>query len=162
MRLDLVLELLDVPGQLLDVMEPISAAGANIVTIIHQRDVKTEKGMVSVQVTIEGDKETLDAVLNLLRERNVNIVEIDGVIQKEKIRTIIIGKIIESDIKDTIERLNNLEGVLVADLDLKMAEHPKESAAKIIVEADFGMKRDVMNKIKEIGEVKNFLVINEI
>ncbi|GAB4316227.1 MAG: allosteric regulator of homoserine dehydrogenase [Methanobacteriaceae archaeon] len=162
MKLDLVLELLDVPGQLLDVMEPISAAGANIVTIIHQRDVKTEKGMVSVQVTIEGDNDTLDAVLNLLRERDVNIVEIDGVIQKEKIRTILIGKIVESDIKDTIERLNNLKGVLVADLDLKMAEHPKESAAKIIVEADFGMKRDVMNKIKEIGELKNFLVINEI
>jgi len=162
MRIDLVLELLDVPGQLLDVMEPISMAGANIVTILHQRDVKTEKGMVSVQVTIEGDKETLDAVLNLLRERNVNIVEIDGVIQKEKIRTILIGKIIERDIKDTIERLNNLDSVLVADLDLKMAEHPKESAAKIILEADFGMKRDVMKKIKEIGEEKNFLVINEI
>ena len=162
MRIDLVLELFDVPGQLLDVMEPIGAAGANIVTIIHQRDVKTEKGMVTVQVTIEGDKENLDAVLSLLKERNVNIVEIDGVLQKEKIRTILIGKIVENDIKDTVERLNNLNGVLVADLDLKMAEHPKESAAKIIVEADSGMKRDVMNKIKEIGKLKNFLVINEI
>ncbi|MGC9516103.1 MAG: hypothetical protein ACP5C3_00220 [Methanomicrobiales archaeon] len=162
MRLDLVLELLDVPGQLLDVMEPISAAGANIVTIIHQRDVKTEKGMVSVQVTIEGDKETLDAVLKSLTSRGINIVEIDGVLQKEKIRTILIGKIVETDIKDTVERLNNLEGVCVADLDLKMAEHPKESAAKISVEADYGKKRDVMNKIKEIGNLKNFLVINEI
>ena len=38
MRLNLVLELLDVPGQLVSVLEPISGLGANLVTVIHKRE----------------------------------------------------------------------------------------------------------------------------
>ena len=38
MRINLVLELLDVPGQLVSVLEPISGLGANLVTVIHKRD----------------------------------------------------------------------------------------------------------------------------
>ena len=44
MRMDLVLELLDVPGQLVSVLKPISGLGANLVTVIHKRDIKNEKG----------------------------------------------------------------------------------------------------------------------
>ena len=54
MRVNLVLELLDVPGQLLDVLRPMGRLGANIVAVIHQRDVKTDEGKVPVQITIEG------------------------------------------------------------------------------------------------------------
>ncbi|HNS25136.1 MAG TPA: amino acid-binding protein, partial [Methanobacteriaceae archaeon] len=49
MRVNLVLELLDVPGQLLDVLRPMGRLGANIVAVIHQRDVKTDEGKVPVQ-----------------------------------------------------------------------------------------------------------------
>lgn len=43
MRMDLVLELLDVPGQLVSVLEPISGLGANLVTVIHKRDAKMKR-----------------------------------------------------------------------------------------------------------------------
>jgi len=56
MRFNLVLDVPDVPGQLLEVLEPMGRLGANIVAVIHQRDVKTERGTVPVQITIEGDK----------------------------------------------------------------------------------------------------------
>ena len=35
MRMNLVLELLDIPGQLVSVLEPIGVLGANLVTVIH-------------------------------------------------------------------------------------------------------------------------------
>ena len=44
MRINLVLELLDVPGQLIKILEPISMLGANLITIIHKRDYKSENG----------------------------------------------------------------------------------------------------------------------
>ena len=44
MRLNLVLELMDVPGQLVKVLEPIGSLGANLVTVIHKRDYKNENG----------------------------------------------------------------------------------------------------------------------
>ena len=162
MRLNLLLELLDVPGQLVDVLEPIGRLGANIVAVIHQRDVKTERGTVPVQITIEGDKETLDSVMKALKIQNIHVMEVDGVLRKEKITTILIGNIVDQDMKDTVDKLNEVKGVMVADLDLKMSEHPTESASKIIIEAEYGMRKKVLRKIKQLGKSKNFLVINEV
>ncbi len=162
MRLNLVLELLDVPGQLLDALNPIGRLGANIVAIIHQRDVKTERGTIPVQITIEGDKETLDKVLESIEESGIQIIQVDGVLRKEKVTTVLIGNIVDQDVKDTVDILNQLEGVMVADLDLKMSDQPERSASKIIIEAEYGRKKDVMRKLKELGSLKGFLVINEV
>lgn len=59
MRMDLVLELMDVPGQLVKALEPISSLGANLVTVVHKRDYKNDNGMVPVQLTLEGEHEDL-------------------------------------------------------------------------------------------------------
>ena len=162
MRLKLVLELLDVPGQLLDALNPIGRLGANIVAVIHQRDVKTERGTIPVQITIEGDEETLNTVLKKLEADGIQIMRVDGILRKEKITTIFIGNIVDQDVKDTVNILNQLEGVRVADLDLKMSDHPEHSASKIIIEADYGRKKMITSKIKELGSNKGFLVINEV
>ncbi|MGZ4857438.1 MAG: amino acid-binding protein [Methanobacteriaceae archaeon] len=162
MRLNLVLELIDVPGQLLDALKPIGNLGANIVAIIHQRDVKTERGTIPVQITIEGDKQTLDRVMKSIEESDIQLISVDGVLRKEQIITILVGNIVGEDVQNTLAHLNSLEGVRVADLDLKMSDSPENSATKIILEADYGQKKNVLKKIKEIGNQKGFLVINEI
>ena len=162
MRVNLVLELLDVPGQLLDALDPIGKLGANIVAVIHQRDVKTERGTIPVHISIEGDEETLKRVLNTIEEMDIQIMEVDGVVRKEKITTIMIGNIVDQDLKETVKVLNSIDGVMVADLNLKMSDNPEESASRIIIEADYGRKKDLMRNIKEFSESKGFLVINEV
>jgi ACT domain-containing protein len=162
MRLNLVLELLDVPGRLLDVLDPIGKLGANIVAVIHQRDVKTERGTIPVHISIEGDQETLKRVLNSIEKMDIQIIEVDGVVKKEKITTILIGDIVDKDLKETIKVLNNIKGVRVADLDLKMSDNPEETASRIVIEADYGIKKDLIQNIKNYGKSKGFLVINEI
>jgi ACT domain-containing protein len=84
------------------------------------------------------------------------------VLRKEQIITILIGNIVGEDVQDTLARLNRLIGVRVADLDLKMSDPPENSATKIVIEADYGQKRNVLKKIKEIGNQKGLLVINEV
>ncbi len=162
MRLNMVIELLDVPGQLLAALEPIGTLGANLVTVIHQREIKTERGLIPVQITIEGDTETLDLVMNKLNELGFRVIEVDGNILKETINTILIGNIVDRDVKDTMDQINQLKGVRVADLSLKMSEEPLHSSARITVEADFGKKKDVLEKIQNIGKSKDFLVISEV
>ncbi|MGB7969875.1 MAG: amino acid-binding protein [Methanobacterium sp.] len=162
MRLNLVLELLDVPGQLLDALDPIGKLGANIVAVIHQRDVKTERGTIPVHISVEGDRETLKRVLKSIEEMDIQIIEVDGVVKKEKITTILIGNIIDKDLKETIKVLNSIKGVRVADLNLKMSDNPEESASRIVIEADYGIKNELMRNINEYGKSKGFLVINEI
>ncbi|WP_432645761.1 amino acid-binding protein [Methanobrevibacter sp.] len=161
MRMDLVLELLDVPGQLIKVLEPISALGANLVTVIHKRDYKNEHGKVPVQLTIEGELENLKNVVKRFEELGFTIIEMDGVVRKETITTILHGHIVDSDVRDTMDKINNLEGVVITAFDVKL-NGEEESTALINIEADIGLKQSVFDKIAEIAQEKELLVINEV
>ena len=161
MRINLVLELMDTPGQLVKALEPISSLGANLVTVIHKRDYKNEKGNVPVQLTIEGEHEDLKKVVNRFEELGFSIIEMDGVVKKEKITTIFFGHIVDQDLRDTMDRINALDGVVIVAFDIKLNGEEK-STALINIEADVGKKQDVFNRIAEIAEEKNLLVINEV
>ncbi|MEA4958038.1 hypothetical protein SDC9_32149 [bioreactor metagenome] len=161
MKMDLVLELQDIPGQLVSVLDPISIFGTNLVTVIHQRDFKNERGMIPVQITIEGERGNLKQVIGKLTEMNITILEIDGVVVKEKISTILIGHVIDTDIKDTMDKINSIEGVSVVSMDIKLEEE-LESSAMIVVESDPDKKNIVLNKIQDIANEKGLSVVNEV
>ncbi|MEE0939591.1 amino acid-binding protein [Methanobrevibacter sp.] len=161
MRINLVLELLDVPGQLIKILEPISMLGANLITIIHKRDYKSENGKVPVQLTLEGEQESLKKVVNRFEELGFTIIEMDGVIKKEKITTILFGHIVDQDLRDTMDRINELESVDIVGFDIKL-DGEEKSTALINIEADVGNKQLIFDKIDEIAEEKNLLVINEV
>lgn len=161
MRMNLVLELLDVPGQLVSVLEPISGLGANLVTVIHKRDFKNENGTVPVQLTLEGEQKSLNNVVKRFDELGFTIVEMDGVVQKEIISTILIGHIVDEDVRDTTDRINALEGVYVVGFDIKL-DGENKSTALINLETDFGQKQYVFDEIKKIADEKDMLMINEV
>ena len=161
MKMNLILELQDVPGQLISVLEPISSLGANLVTVIHQRDLKNEKGMIPVQITIEGEKDNLKEVIEKVTEMKITILEMDGIVIKEKLVTILIGHVIDTDIRDTMDKINTIEGASVVGLDVKLKEK-SESSAMVLVESDSGKTQNVLNKIQEIGSNKGLLVVNEV
>ena len=161
MRINLVLELMDTPGQLVKALEPISSLGANLVTVIHKRDYKNEKGNVPVQLTIEGEHEDLKNVVERFEELGFSIIEIDGVLLKEIITTIFHGHIVDQDLRDTMDRINELEDVVIVAFDIKLNGEEK-STALINIEAGVGKKQVVFDKIAEIAEEKELLVINEV
>ena len=161
MRMNLVLELLDVPGQLVKALEPISGVGVNLVTVIHKRDYKNENGNVPVQLTVEGEQEDLLRLIQRFEDLGFSIIEMDGVVKKEKISTILFGHIVDQDLRDTMDRINELKGVVIVAFDIKLNGEEK-STALINIEADKGKKQDVFNRIAEIAEEKDLLVINEV
>ena len=161
MRMNLVLELLDVPGQLVSVLEPISGLGANLVTVIHKRDFKNENGMVPVQLTLEGEQESLNNVVNRFEDLGFTIVEMDGIVKKEKVSTILFGHIVDKDVRNTMDRINALDGVYVVGFDIKL-DGEEKSTALINLETDFGKKQYAFDKIAEIAEENDLLMINEV
>ena len=161
MRMNLVLELLDVPGQLVRVLEPIGTLGANLVTVIHKREFKNEQGMVPVHITIEGERENLFNVIEKFEELGISIVEMDGVVKKEMISTILYGHIVDQDVRDTMDRINELKGVVIVGFDIKL-DGEKESTALINIETDYGLKQFVFDKIREIADEKRLLMISEV
>ena len=161
MRIDLVLELLDSPGQLVKVLEPISTFGANLVTVIHKRDYKNDNGKVPVQLTLEGEHEDIQGIVKRFEDLGFSIIEMDGVVRKEKISTIIFGHIVDQDLRDTMDRINELDGVVIVAFDIKLNGEEK-STALINIEADIGRKQVLFDRIAEIAEEKDLLVINEV
>lgn len=161
MRINLVLEFLDIPGQLVKALEPISGIGVNLVTVIHKRDYKNENGMVPVQLTLEGDQENLQNLVKRFEDLGFSIIEMDGVIKKEKISTILFGHIVDQDLRDTMDRINKLDGILIVGFDIKLNGEEK-STALINLEVDVGKKQLAFDKIKEIANEKDLLVINEV
>ena len=161
MRINVVLEVLDVPGQLVSVLEPISGLGANLVTVIHKRDYKNDNGMVPVRLTLEGEREDLKNVIKRFEDSGISVLEIDDVVRKEKISTILYGHIVDKDLRDTMDRINELDGVSIVGFDIKFDGEAK-STALINVEADAGKKQLVFDRIAEIADEKKLLAINEV
>lgn len=156
MRMNLVLELLDVPGQLVTVLEPISVLGANLVTVIHKRELKNEQGMIPVHITIDGERENLYNVIQRFDDLGISIVEMDGVVKKEMISTILYGHIVDQDLKDTMDRINALKGVVIVGFDIKL-DGEKESTALINIETDYGIKKVFLIKLNKLLMKNSYL-----
>lgn len=161
MRLNLVLELLDVPGQLVSVLEPISGLGANLVTVIHKREDKNEDGKIPVQLTLEGEQENLNRVIERFNELGFSIIEKDGIINKEYISTILIGHIVDKDVRDTTDRINALDGIYVVGFDIRLDGEDK-STALLNLEVAYGKKQFAFDEVKKIADEKDLLMINEV
>lgn len=161
MRMNLILEILDVPGQLVSVLSPVGELGANLVTIIHQRETKNEEGRIPIQITLEGERENLQAVLDKFNEMNLSVIKVDDAVKKEKLSTILYGHIIDTDLRDTVDKINAVDGLVVSDLQLKLDGELK-STALLTIELDLGKREIAFNKIMEIAEEKDFVVIDEV
>ena len=161
MRMNLILEILDVPGQLVSILNPISELGANVVTIVHKREIKAEEGKAAIEIALEGERENLQAVIDKFKDMGVPLLEVDDAIKKEKLSTILYGHIIDTDLRDTVDKINAVDGLVVSDLQLKLDGELK-STALITIELDLGKRDIAYNKIMEIAEEKDFLVIDEV
>lgn len=161
MRMNLILEILDVPGQLVSILSPIGDLGANVVTIVHKREIKSEEGKVAIQIALEGERENLQAVIDKFKDMGVHLLEVDDTIKKEKLSAILYGHIIDRDLRDTVDKINAVDGLVVSALELKL-DGELESTALITIELDLGKREIASNKIMEIAEEKDFLVIDEV
>ncbi len=161
MRVELLLELKDVPGMLVKVLEPISANGGNIINVVHSR----QRGEVRVTVAFYvRDQATLDHILAALKERRISCgdVTVEGrrYYSKRSLSFILVGHVIDRDVRDTIDRINRL-GV-VRDVDVKMENPRLESAALLRVNVDEDRVGRLVECVREIAGRKRFLLIEEV
>jgi len=164
MRVRLEMELEDVPGQLVKVLEPISRFGANIQNVVHQRERKTPLGRVPVTVILEvGDRARLNRILGALRKLGARITMVGEKEGMVKSAVLLVGHVIHTDIRDTVDRLNSLRGVRVSDLSLAMGEAGKESAARITIAAGNEKQAEAaLRRLDRIAAKKKLLLIKSV
>ncbi len=162
MKVSFDLELKDVPGQLLKALEPISSSGGNIISIVHIREELSKRGRVPVKVICElKDTDVLEDALKELEKRDI-WVSVDEVKRKKKMTVILIGHVVDTDLRDTIDRINEIRGVMVADLALSMPHPDKESSARMDIEVSGPIIGTVLKRLDEIAGEKGLVIIKSL
>lgn len=156
------LELKDVPGSLIRVLEPISSHGGNIVSVMHFRG---EKKRVMVQIIFKiSDLSMLELIKNSLKQRNIRTtrISIEGrkYYAKKIIDYMLVGHVIDTDIRDTVDRINKLG--LVSDIDVVMPSPKEKSSVLLHVEVDELKASRLLKRMKEICNEKNFLLVRSL
>jgi ACT domain-containing protein len=156
------LELKDIPGQLVNALVPISDAGGNLISVVHHHAKKTPRGTIPIQVTFDIDG-SLDALKSALESRDIRIARVNEKKLLEYHTVMIVGHIVHSDIRDTIDQIDKTGYAEVVDLAMSMPGISLKSSARIgISAAGKEEARKAMNLMREIAKKKDLLVIEPI
>ncbi|MBN2251278.1 MAG: ACT domain-containing protein [Candidatus Altiarchaeota archaeon] len=162
MKVDTILRMKDVPGMLVKALEPISGHGGNIISVTHSR---SEKNLVAVHVSFRvRDHSSLDLIRKALARQRVHVseIEIEGkrYHTKKSLSFILIGHVIDTDIQDTIDRINEIG--MVYSIEVVMPSPKKESSVMLEVEVDGKRKDALVELMGGICREKRFLLIRSL
>ncbi|HOK58211.1 amino acid-binding protein [Methanothrix sp.] len=163
MRLSMELELQDVPGQLLLALQPIRDARGNIISVVHHRDRKTPRGTVPVRLIVEMDRSKLEGVKRDLEKSGIVVVRAGEERFIEEVSVILVGHVLDSDLGDTVSRIDSTGYAEVMDLSLSMpgVDEPSSAYMKIRATGKEEMQR-ALKILREVGAQKKLLVIEPV
>ncbi len=163
MRVSMDLELKDIPGQLVLALKPVSEYKGNLISVVHHHEKRTPRGKIPVQLLFEIRSEHLDNVIRALEESGICVVSVDEKRYFEHGAVILIGHIIHTDIKDTIDKIDKTGYAEVVDLNLSMPHINKPSSASLKIDAVSKQHmREAVELLKSIAREKDLLVIEPI
>ena len=156
------LELKDIPGQLIKALEPISDAGGNIVSVVHHHEKRTPRGNISIQVVFDMD-DGLKDLKDKLESNDIKVVRFNEMRLQEHKTVVLVGHIVHSDIKDTIEQIDSTGYAEVVDLAMAMPGIDMKSSARIGINATGKVEiKKAMQRLRAIAKKKDLLIIEPI
>lgn len=162
MRITMDLELKDIPGQLVNALSPISDEGGNIVSVVHHHEKRTPRGTIPIQITFD-TADGLEGLKKKLEERDVKIVRVNEQKLLEQRTVLLVGHIVHSDIRDTIDQIDSTGYAEVVDLAMAMPGINMKSSARIMVSAEGKAEmKKALNRLREIAKEKDLLLIEPI
>ncbi len=163
MRVSMDIELKDTPGQLVLALQPISETNGNIQSVVHCHDKRTPRGTVPIHVVFEVDKEGLEEVIRRIEANDVIVARVDEKRLHEQMSVMLIGHIVHTDIRETIDAVDSTGYAEIVDLTLSMPEVKKVSSAFMVIAADGenGLT-SALNILRTTAVEKGLLVIEPI
>lgn len=160
--INLEVKIPDTPGSLIELIRPISKNGGNIYGILHFHDRKTNN-MIPVNISFELSEEiqevSLQNIKKELKEKNIQIENINYGIEKNLITIILTGHVFDTDVMDTIKRLAS-KNINVLELQAKFTELEEVSNVKLRIEFPEDMnKKELTNELRKICEEKKLFLI---
>ncbi|MFB6118215.1 amino acid-binding protein [Halosegnis sp.] len=154
------LELVDEPGELLRALEPIAENGGNLLSIFHERGNLTPRGHIPVEVDIEATPERFDVIVDALRSAGVNVVQAGAQRYSEEVTVVLTGHIVDTDLSDTLSRVQECGQASVADLSLSAPEGTEGvSSARLRLVAESGGAEAALSAVRSVADEKNLRII---
>lgn len=162
MRITMDLELKDIPGQLIKALEPISDAGGNIVSVVHHHEKRTPRGTIAIQVVFDME-DGLKDLKDKLESNDIKVVRFNEMRLQEHKTVVLVGHIVHSDVKDTIEQIDSTGYAEVVDLAMTMPAINMKSSARIGINATGKAEiKKAMQRLRAIAKKKDLLIIEPI
>ena len=154
------LELVDEPGQLLAALHPIADNGGNLLSIYHERGNKTPRGRIPVEVDFEATQERFEGIVEALRSEGVNVMQAGTERYAEEVTLLLFGHLIDTDLSDTLSRIEACESASVADVSLAAPQGTEEaSSARLRVEARAGETDAALAAVRELAQEKDLRLV---
>jgi ACT domain-containing protein len=154
------LELVDRPGELLRALSPIADNGGNLLSIFHERGNVTPRGHIPVEVDLEATPGRFDDIVDALREEGINVIQAGAERYGEELTVVLIGHLVDTDLSDTLTRVETSSGASVRDLSMSVPQGAEdESSARVRLAAQRGQIDDAMDVIHDIAEEKDLRVV---
>ncbi len=164
MRIELDIELKDKPGQLVRALEPISRLGGNLISVIHLREELSKSGRVPVHIILELEEYiALERILKELEKMDIWVSKVGEAERKKRLTVMLIGHVVDTDIRDTIDRLNKIPGTMVADMSLSMPNPEKETSALMDIEIKAPERiGPALAELDKISKEKGLMIIKSL
>ena len=154
------LELVDEPGQLLAALHPIADNGGNLLSIYHERGNKTPRGRIPVEVDFEATSERFEEIVDALRSEGVNVMQAGTERYAEEVTLLLFGHLIDTDLSDTLSRIEGCESASVADVSLAAPQGTEEvSSARLRLEARAGETDAALAAVRDLAAEKDLRVV---
>ncbi|WP_135305359.1 amino acid-binding protein [Haloarcula amylovorans] len=154
------LELVDEPGELLRALGPIADSGGNLLSIFHERGNVTPRGHIPVEVDLEATPERFDGIVDALRDAGINVIQAGAERYSETMTVILSGHLIDTDLSDTLSRIQAATNATVTDLSLSAPEGTDDaSSARIRLATEQGAADSILDTVRAVADEKELRVI---
>jgi ACT domain-containing protein len=162
MMINLEVRLADTPGNLVELIQPISNNGGNIFGILHHHD-KIINNLIPVSVSFELSEEIKEISLkNIQKELSDKNIQIDKVTigkDERNLTVILTGHVFDTDVTDTIKRLAKKD-IKVSELQAKFTEISEVSNVKLkIIFPESITREESIIELEKICKEKNLFLL---
>jgi ACT domain-containing protein len=154
------LELVDEPGELLNALQPIADNGGNLLSIFHERGNITPRGHIPVEVDLEAPPERFERIVDALHDAGVNVIRAGAERYGEELTVVLVGHLVETDLSDTLARLQTCTNASVSDISLIAADGIDDaSSARLRLATESGEADRALEIVREVADEKDLTVI---
>lgn len=164
MKVTMDIELRDEPGQLILALEPVSRNKANLISVFHYHKLntstKTGSGKVQVQLVLDAKSPVIEKIKEDMEKTGIRILRIGEEKYRETMTVVMIGHVVNTDIRDTISRIDETGIAEVTDMSLSMPEINEPTSAAITINAIGKAElKTTIELLKEITQEKDLLLV---